>query len=63
MQLTEILDQVGPNLHSNKTDQERMDDVLNHPFFMNSCKESDIEQETMTALQSLVFDGTPLGIF
>jgi tetratricopeptide (TPR) repeat protein len=59
MKFDEMLEQMGPAQKTNKTDQERINDVLNHPFFMDSCKEDDMEQNTISALQSLVFDGTP----
>ena len=52
---------MGPKTFTEKTDQERIDSVLNHPFFMDSCKEDDMEQDSLSAIQSLVFDGTPEG--
>jgi tetratricopeptide (TPR) repeat protein len=59
MKIEEILESIGPMQSANKTDEQRINEVLSHPFFMDSCKEEDMEQETMSALQSLVFDGTP----
>ena len=62
-----FLEQLGPALEGtkSKTEKERVDAVLNHPLFMNSLGESeDKENEnTVSALQSLVFDGTPQGIY
>ena len=42
---------------SNKTDQERVDAVLNTPFFMTSL--NDTEDPTIEALQNLQYDGSP----
>ena len=54
---------MGPTLHQDKTDKERIDAVLNHPLFMDSFTTDDaIEKDTMSAIQSLVYDGTPEGI-
>ncbi|KAJ3313249.1 hypothetical protein HDV04_002233 [Boothiomyces sp. JEL0838] len=49
----------GPMPHSNKTDEERMEAVLSHPLFMDSVTDDDMQKDTLAALQSLVFDGTP----
>ncbi|KAL2916570.1 HSP70/90 co-chaperone [Polyrhizophydium stewartii] len=42
-----------------KTDQERIDAVLSTPLFMSSLTEYAEQNETLSALQSLTFDGTP----
>jgi hypothetical protein len=44
-----------------KTEQERIDAVLHHPLFMTSMKDDLQYTDTIEAIQSLVFDGTPQG--
>lgn len=48
-----------PEPFSEKTDEERVNAVLNHPFFMANINEENMDSDTVSALQSLVFDGTP----
>ena len=60
--MDQILDAMAKAPKSNKTEEEIVNDVLNHPFFMNSINENNRE-ESLSAIQSLVFDGTPEGLF
>jgi hypothetical protein len=48
----------GPSKFDDLSDKERIDSVLNHPLFMDSIHEEDMEKDTLTAIQSLVFEGT-----
>jgi hypothetical protein len=53
----------GPTKKNEKTDEERLAAVLNHPLFMDSfTKDEDMEHDTLEAIRSLVYDGTPQGI-
>jgi hypothetical protein len=57
-----LLDQIasiGPQ--KGLSDDERVKNVLTHPLFMDSLEMNENEQDTINALQSLVFDGTPQG--
>ena len=56
---------------SEKSEKERIEAVLSHPLFMSNLGEfggdgsEELQQEnkeTINAIQSLVFDGTPKGI-
>ncbi|EGF82990.1 hypothetical protein BATDEDRAFT_21274 [Batrachochytrium dendrobatidis JAM81] len=50
----------GPNAPKRKTDDELVDEVLSTPLFMSRLSKDDVvENETLAALQSLQFDGTP----
>ncbi|KAJ2999161.1 hypothetical protein HDV02_003450 [Globomyces sp. JEL0801] len=49
----------GPEQFNAKSDKERIDSVLNHPLFMDSYVEESEDADTLTAIQSLVFEGTP----
>ena len=55
---------VGPEAPAQKSDQERIEAVLNHPLFMDEFSpDFQMENEEFgNALQSLVFDGTPLEV-
>ena len=55
---------MGPRPLSDKTDQERIDEVLSTPLFMNHLPEEETMEKdsTLSAIRSLVFDGTPEGI-
>ena len=55
---------VGPEIPVQKTDQERIDAVLNHPLFMDEFDpDFKMPDESFNeALKSLVFNGTPLEI-
>ena len=60
------MDQIFDNFSSSlvggeKTEQERIDAVLNHPLFMTTMKDDLQYTDTIEAIQSLVFDGTPQG--
>ncbi|KAJ3307135.1 hypothetical protein HDV03_002646 [Kappamyces sp. JEL0829] len=61
--MDELFDSLRPARPSNKTDQERVDAVLSHPLFMTSqdmaLEYAEQNEETVSAIQSLVFDGTP----
>ncbi len=63
-----LIDQFASAAPNNqKSEKERIDAVLSHPLFMSNLGEFGEEQqqenqETINAIQSLVFDGTPKGI-
>ena len=58
--MDQLLDEMAKHSDQNKTEEQRVQDVLDHPFFMNST--SGNIQDSVAALQSLVFEGTPEGI-
>ncbi|KAI8906689.1 hypothetical protein EDD86DRAFT_192751 [Gorgonomyces haynaldii] len=47
------------NGSENKTDEERIEAVLQTPFFMNHLHKDVEEDQVLSALQTLKFDGTP----
>jgi hypothetical protein len=63
--MDKLLESFGPAVPSNKTDEEKINAVLSHPLFMTSQdlaeEYAEGNQETVSAIQSLVFDGTPEG--
>jgi hypothetical protein len=57
------------SINNKKTEKERIDAVLSHPLFMSNTNDFDDfecgqkeNEETINAIQSLVYDGTPEGL-